>query len=183
MAKKEIKKTRKAAQKVASTLTSRAEQALKDYEGAMNLLHHRKYSEAAGKFQEVIDAHPTEKEIADRCRLYLRICSRHTDQKVHPLKRPEDYFYQGVVESNRQQYDQAIDHLGRALKLSPGDDKVVYVMAAILALKGERDQALSSLREAIQLNTLNRAHAQQDPDFDALREDDEFRDLVYPSEH
>jgi len=179
MAKKEIKKSKKAGQKAAA-LSMHAEQALQEYEQALSLLRKQQLAEAAEGFKAILKNHPQEKEIADRCRVYLRICGRDAGEKVMPLKRVEDYYYQGVLECNRQRYDEALKHLDRALKMNPKDDRVLYVLAATQALKGEREQALSSLKEAIDLNATNRIHAQNDPDFETLREDDAFLDLVLP---
>ena len=182
MAKKEMKKLKKAGhQKMASSLAAHAEQAMADYESALGFLHKRQYAEAGDRFEAILAAYPQEREIADRCRIYRDVCRRNATEKVHPLKRPEDYFYQGILESNRQHYDEALKHFDRALKMSPKDDRVVYIMASTLALKGEKDQALSNLREAIDLNSPNRIHAQQDPDFDLLREEGDFLDLVAPA--
>lgn len=181
MAKKEMKKLKKVGQKTASTLAAHAEKATADYERALGLLHKRQYAEAGEQFEAILAAYPQEREIADRCRIYRDVCRRNATEKVHPLKRPEDYFYQGILESNRQHYDEALKHFDRALKLGPRDDRVVYIMASTLALKGEKDQALSSLKEAIELNSANRIHALQDPDFDLLREEGDFLDLVAPA--
>jgi len=64
--------------------------------------------------------------------------------------------------------------------MDPKDDRVLYTMASTQALKGDREQALSALKEAIGMNAANRIHAQQDPDFDPLRDDDAFIDMVTP---
>jgi len=180
MAKKEIKKSKKAGQKTASSLTVHAEQALHTYEHSLNLLRKKQFAEAAEAFRGLLKSFPQEKEIADRCRAYLRVCERGSDDKAMPLKRVEDYYYQGIVESNRQQYDEALKHLDRALEMSPRDDRVLYIVASTQALKGDREQALSALKEAIELNAVNRIYAQQDPDFEPLRDDDAFLDLVLP---
>ncbi len=180
MAKKEIKKSKKAGQRAPATLSAHAEQAIQEYEQALLLLRKEQFAEATEGFKAVLKNHPQEKEVADRCRAYLRVCERGAGEKVMPLKREEDYYYQGVLECNRQRYDEALKHLDRALKLSPKDDRVLYVLASTQALKGDRDQALSALKEAIDLNAANRIHARQDPDFDPLRDDDAFLDLVQP---
>ena len=180
MAKKEIKKSKKAGQKTAASLSVHAEQALRDYERALDHLRRKQYPEAAEGFKSILKNHPQEREIADRCRAYLRVCERDMGEKVLPLKRVDDYYYQGVLESNRQRYDEALKHLDRALKMDPKDDRVLYTMASTQALKGDREQALSALKEAIGMNAANRIHAQQDPDFDPLRDDDAFIDMVTP---
>ncbi|PYQ14363.1 MAG: hypothetical protein DMH00_01915 [Acidobacteria bacterium] len=178
MAKKEIRKSKRIASRPVSSLAAHAEQAVKDYEQALGLLHRRDYAGAAEAFEKVIKTYPEEKEMADRCRAYLRACEREQSDKVLPLKRAEDYYYQAIVESNRQRYDEALGHLDKALKMSPGDDRILYIMASTQALKGDREQALTMLQEAIQINPDNRIHAQQDPDFEPLRDDDAFIDLV-----
>ena len=178
MAKKEIKKGKKAASRPVSSLAAHAEQAIKDYDQALGLLRHKDYQAAADAFEKVVKTYPDEKEMADRCRIYLSVCERERSEKVLPLKKAEDYYYQGIVESNRQQYDEALKHLDKALKMSPKDDRFLYATAATQALKGEREQALSLLKEAIETNPENRIHAQSDPDFELLADDDAFIDLV-----
>ena len=181
MAKKEIKKSKKGAAKPASTLAAHAEAALRDYEQALALLHRRDYTGAIPRFQEVLKTYPEEKEMADRCRLYLKVCQRELSEKVVPLKRAEDYYYQGIMESNRQRYDDALRHLDQARKLDPQDPRVLYAMASTHALSGNRDAALDTLKEAIDANPQNRIAAQQDPDFDGLRDDDVFVEMVSPA--
>jgi tetratricopeptide (TPR) repeat protein len=178
MAKKEIKKSKKAGQKSASSLSVHAEQAVQAYLHALEQLRRKQYAEAIDGFKSILKAHPQEKEIGDRCRTYIRVCERDMDDKIVPLKRADDYYYRAVVESNRQRYDEALKLLDQALKLSPKDDRFMYVMASTRALKGDRESALSALKEAIDLNGVNRIQAQQDPDFDPLRDDDAFIDMV-----
>lgn len=179
MAKKEIKKSKKAGQKSASSLSVHAEQAVHSYMQALESLRKKHYAEAAEGFKSILKSHPQEKEIGDRCRAYIRVCERDMmEEKVMPLKRVDDYYYQGVLESNRQQYDEALKHLDRAQKMSPKDDRVIYAIASTQSLKGDREQALAALKEAIELNVINRIQAQQDPDFDPLRDDDAFIDMV-----
>jgi tetratricopeptide (TPR) repeat protein len=179
MAKKEIKKSsKKVASRPMSTLAAHAEQAVKEYEHALGLLHHKDYAAAADAFHQVIKNFPDEKEMADRCRAFIRACERESSDKSVSLKHSEDFYYQGILESNRQRYDEAIRHLDKALKMDPSNDRVLYVMASTQALKGEREAALRMLKEAITANPENRIHAQQDPDFEPLRDDDAFIDLV-----
>ena len=178
MAKKEIKKSRKSASRPVSTLAAHAEQAVKDYDQALGLLRRKEYAAAAEAFQQVIKTYPDEKEITDRCRVYLLVCERERSEPEVSLKKAEDYYYQGIVESNRQRYDEALKHLDKALKMSPSDDRFLYATAATRSLMGEREGALNLLKEAIQANPENRIHAQNDPDFEPLSDDDAFIDLV-----
>jgi hypothetical protein len=56
------------------------------------------------------------------------------------------------------------------------------VLASTLALKGDRGEAVKHLREAIDLNATNRVYARNDPDFEPIRDDENFQNLIYPEE-
>src|SRR2546426_631406 len=70
----------------------------------------------------------------------------------------------------------------KALQANPKDEKVHYVLASTLAAKGDRREALEHLREAIELNATNRIYARNDPDFEPLRDDENFQNLIHPEE-
>ena len=72
--------------------------------------------------------------------------------------------------------------LEHALQNNPKDEKVHYVLASTLALKGERREALEHLQQAIELNATNRVYARNDPDFEPLRDDENFQNLIHPEE-
>jgi len=55
-------------------------------------------------------------------------------------------------------------------------------MAAANALKGNRDQALTYLKQSIHHRAENRFQALQDNDFAVLAEEQAFKDLVAPPE-
>ena len=60
------------------------------------------------------------------------------------------------------------------------NEHVLYCMAATAARAGDNATALKSLRQAVGAGPANRAQARQDPDFDTLREDEEFLSILYP---
>ncbi|HEU4401300.1 MAG TPA: tetratricopeptide repeat protein, partial [Candidatus Polarisedimenticolia bacterium] len=124
----------------------------------------------------------TERELLDRAQVYVRICGSLMDRKVAQPRRPEDAFYFGVIKANEGDYEEALKHLEKALQVSPKDEKIHYVLASTLALRGERQEALKHLKDAIDLNATNRIYAGNDPDFEPLREDEEFQNLVHPEE-
>lgn len=159
------------------------DKALKEYERGMQALQKQNYPEARGHFEAVLEGHAQEKEILDRARIYIRICNGLTEKRDYSPRRPEDYFYMGVMKSNDADYDEAVKWFGKALENTPKDERVHYVMASTLALKGERREALEHLKQAIELNATNRIYARNDPDFEALHEEDDFENLVHPEEN
>ena len=158
------------------------EKALKDFERGVGLLQKQSYAEALERFEAIVGSFPQERELTDRAGVYLRICRNLLERKETQPRRPEDFFYYGVIRANEADYDEAVRLLEKALQAAPKDEKVHYVLASTLALKGERREALEHLREAIELNTTNRIYARNDPDFEPLRDDENFQNLIHPEE-
>jgi tetratricopeptide (TPR) repeat protein len=83
-----------------------------------------------------------------------------------------------VAELNSRNLGMAVEHLGKACKLSPKSEDIRYALAAAYALEGNLDAALEHLRAAIELRPENRFQARQDKDFRSLMADPRFRSLV-----
>jgi len=158
------------------------EKALKEFERGVGLLQKQSYSEALERFQAIVTGFPQEKELTDRAQAYTRICRNLLDRREPQPRKPEDFFYYGVIKANEADYDEAVKLLDRALQNNPKDEKVHYVLASTLALKGERREALAHLQQAIELNATNRIYARNDPDFEPLRDDENFQNPIHPEE-
>ena len=158
------------------------DKALKEFERGVNHLHKQNYAEGLERFEAILKEFPQERELVDRARVYARICTQMTGPKTHQPRKPEEYFYFGVMRANEADYDEAMKYLDRALQASPRDEKVHYVMASTLAMKGDRDAAIKHLREAIQIDKSNRIFARNDPDFEPIRDDEAFQNLIHPEE-
>jgi len=158
------------------------EKALKEFERGVGLLKKQSYSEALERFQAIVTGFPQEKELTDRAQAYTRICRNLLDRREPQPSKPEDFFYYGVIKANEADYDEAVQLLEHALQNNPKDEKVHYVLASTLALKGERREALEHLQQAIELNATNRVYARNDPDFEPLRDDENFQNLIHPEE-
>ena len=180
---------KKAAKKVVKTAGAPSpnpwmiqEKALKELERGMQHLHRQNYTEALAHFQSLAEDVSHERELVDRAQVYSRICRSMLERKPAAPKKPEDLFYLGVVKANQAEYAEAADLLDRALQANPRDEKIHYVLASTLALKGDRPEALRHLKEAIDLNATNRVYAINDPDFEPIREDEGFQSLIHPEE-
>jgi tetratricopeptide (TPR) repeat protein len=158
------------------------DKALKELERGMNHLHKQQYAEALKNFKTIIDGYSEDKELIDRAQVYQRICeTRMKGEPVTP-KDSANLFYLGVMRANEADFDGAVGYLQKALAVSPEDEKIHYVLASTLALKGERQTAVNHLKQAIDRNALNRIHARNDPDFEPIRDDDALQNLLYPEE-
>ena len=148
------------------------------YESGVRALQRHDFDAAATAFRSVLDRYPEERELHERARLYLRVCERETARRPAGPQTPQERVYAATVALNAGDHAVAMEHLRRALQESPDSDHAHYIMSVALASKGDSSQALQHLRQAITLNPENRAMARQDPDLEAVRNADGFRELL-----
>ena len=154
-------------------------QQLKNYEEALKYFQQQKFLRAKQLLESVLEG--PSKELGDRARTHLRVCEQRISRPPVPiLKSAEDHYTQGIALMNLGRWDEAREHLDRALKAAPKADHIVYAMAALDCLTGEADSAMENLKTAIQLRPENRYHARNDEDFSFLQEDPRFTELLYP---
>jgi len=77
-----------------------------------------------------------------------------------------------------QDYDKAYDVLMQAHEEFPDDATVLYNLACAESLLGRTDDAIGHLQQSIEDGERFRELAQTDTDFDAIREDPRFKELV-----
>jgi tetratricopeptide (TPR) repeat protein len=153
--------------------------AVQAYEAAIKLMHAEEFGKAKRCFEDLIAGHSEEPEIQERAKVLLHVCEKKIQDKGGKvLRSADDYYNVGVAELNRRQLDIAIDYLQQALKAMPKGDHIFYALATANALKGNRDQALQCLTQAIRYRGENRFLAARDSDFESLQEDPEFRQLI-----
>lgn len=158
-------------------LSRHTENARKEYDRGVAALHRRKIEEAERHFLELTQKYPEEKELVDRARVYLAVCERQKNAANASLSEPEDFYYAAVLEKNRGNVDEAIEHLKRAARKN-GAGKVDFLLACCYAQRGEPVSALEYLRRAIGEDQRNRILARHDRDFDPVRDSPEFQELL-----
>ena len=119
-------------------------------------------------------------ELAERARVYLRICDQRLSHASVQLKTAEDYYNYAVGLANQGDAEESEQYLQKALKLAPKADYIYYALATTCALRDNVEGALEHLTKAIELNERNRYQAQNDADFANLLEDPRFTELLYP---
>ena len=118
---------------------------------------------------------PEERELHERVRLYLNVCERHMAPRAASPSTPEERVFAATLAVNAGNYDEALAHLRTASSESPEHDHALYMLASVLALRDDLDEAVPLLLRAIELNPDNRTLARHDPDLEALREFDNVR--------
>jgi len=66
-----------------------------------------------------------------------------------------------------------------AIKLDPTMEWAYYSVACLYALSGNKEQALDYLKQSLEKGFSDKKHIDSDPDMDSLREEKEFRTLMF----
>src|SRR4029453_15286976 len=152
-------------------------------EAGIKLMYSEDYGKAVKALNKVIAEYPEEPEIQASAKARIQDCEKKLQERARAVFRTaDDHYNVAVAMMNSGDLDTAMTHLQSALKLSPKADHILYAMAAANALKGNRDQALTYLKQSIHHRAENRFQALQDNDFAVLAEEQAFKDLVAPPE-
>jgi tetratricopeptide (TPR) repeat protein len=158
-------------------LSRHTEYARKDFDRGMVALQKKKVDEAERHFLDLIQKYPDEKELVDRARVYLAVCERQK-RGPHPiLTEPEDFYYAALLEKNRGNVAEAIEHLKHAPRKN-GGGKVDFLLACCYAQTGDSEIALQHLKRAIEEDQRHRVLARHDRDFDPMRDTPAFQELM-----
>jgi len=84
----------------------------------------------------------------------------------------------GLTLSKLDQYEDAIDYCDRVLRIDPNNGVGWYNKACFEAQTGNSDNALESLRNAIEIDEIFVEKAKNDEDLAVLRNDDRFLSLI-----
>ncbi|HAG82344.1 MAG TPA: hypothetical protein DCL61_14535 [Cyanobacteria bacterium UBA12227] len=90
----------------------------------------------------------------------------------------EAWYHQGNSLYQLRRYEEAITSYNRAVYIHPNGSSAWYNLACCYALQGNINQAIKSLEQAIKLEPDLRSRAKTDPDFDRIRENPLFKNLI-----
>ena len=152
--------------------------ALAQLEKGIESIYRKDFKKALAELQSLVDKYPKEAEITASARSYLDICKREEERRKNTPATLDQSYALGVLEHNRNNYDEAIVYFQQSLEKYPRSDYIYYSIAAALALKGDTSAAIENLRKAVDLNRDSWVHAKSDPDFVTLADCAEFLELV-----
>ena len=164
-----------------STHNERYEKALLDLSSALELLHSQEYAQAREVFLGIAAANSDEPTLIDRARTYALICEQQLAPPQDSPETADDFYYRAVLLANDGDYDDALPLFERALVDQPDSPKVLFARASTWALKGNADAAVADLRRAISGDPKVRFQAANDPDFEPIREEPAFIDIIEPT--
>ncbi len=155
---------------MATTAQTNENDTLGTFSKALELLHASDWSQAASLLEKVI-ADTDSIHLRDRARQMHTICEHQLADDLDI----EDPYLSAVFEKNRGNLDRALALIEEA---GTQDERFAFLAASVQSLRGETEEALEHLDNAIRLEPKNRVHAYHDPDFESLREDESFQSLV-----
>jgi tetratricopeptide (TPR) repeat protein len=89
-----------------------------------------------------------------------------------------EYAFRGWGLAKLGRYDEGRRAVEEGLEQYPDKPRLLYDLACIEALAGEKERALATLREATARDPELAAQARKDSDFDSIRDDAEFESAI-----
>jgi tetratricopeptide (TPR) repeat protein len=159
-------------------LDARYSLAVRKFDDAARAFRRQDYARARELFGKLASGEVH--EVAERARVHLQFCNQRLRGSTPRPKSAEEYYTLGVGALNTRHMREAIEHLGKADKLTPNQEHIQYALATAHALEGNVEAALEHLKSAITLRPANRIQARHDEDLAGLATDPRFRRLVTP---
>ena len=158
------------------------EAAVVEFASAAQDVAQGRFAEALPRFA-ALAARISEEEpiLADRSRTFASICARRTAAPAAATEDPDQLFHRAVFASNLGKYDEAMSLLEKALAARPNDASIFYARASVRGLQGNVDGAAGELRRAVALDPHLRYQAASDPDFERVRDEAAFIDVIEPT--
>ncbi len=158
------------------------EAAVEQFAAASALFLKGQFAEAQPLFEAVSEAAaPDEPILSDRARTYASICSGKIGSAAPGGDDADALYHRGVVAANAGRLDEAWSLLDKALGHRPNDASVLYARASVRGLQGSGEGAASELKKAVALDPKFRFQAASDSDFDKVRDEAAFIDIIEPS--
>ena len=152
------------------------------------LIHLRRYKESRESLKKAMDLSPQNYYIQNTHALNLSFL-QDFEQAIIAIDQiinlePNEVIYKanrGIILARAGRYDEALVDCEAAIKQNSKRESGYYAKACYYALKNDIDQVLENLRKAIDIDpNHSRREARWNPDFDAIRNDERFRTLIYP---
>ena len=120
---------------------------------------------------------PGEKRIAHAADPGTVVVAVGAESKRFEPSRWEYGFRAGGLARLRR-FDEARRAIDEGLERYPGDPRLLYDLACVEALAGDKARALERLQEAIAREPRFGEYARNDPDFDSVRDDADFESAI-----
>ncbi|AUS99978.1 hypothetical protein CLI64_06040 [Nostoc sp. CENA543] len=145
-----------------------------------------RYEEALTSCNQALKITPNEAGFLSVKGIVLSLLGRYDEALANVNEavklQPDDPLWwanQGIVLARAGRYQEALVSCEKALELKPNDESGHYGKACCYALQGNIELAIENLQQAIHLNASRcRQEAKGNPDFDGIRNDEQFKALI-----
>lgn len=155
--------------------------ALSTFGAAVQLVQKGNFEKAKNMFEEVLGSLKDEPVLGERSRMYLAVCEKRLAPAPELGSTTDDLYYRAVLESNIGNTSEAIKLLDQALQQAPNSADLLYARASAWALSDHANSAVNDLRQAIGIDPTLRFQAVNDSDFECIREEPGFIDIIEPT--
>jgi tetratricopeptide (TPR) repeat protein len=155
--------------------------AVEQFGQAVDQLNQNDHSGAKKIFNELIDWLVDEPVMTARAKTYIKICDQQLSPELAAPSTIEEKYRQGVFKSNAGECDEALRIFDEIIQASPSTATYIYARASAHALKGNAEAAINDLRRAISFDAQIRFQAVNDSDFEGIREEPAFIDIIEPT--
>lgn len=174
-------KTKEAAETAKTIAAAAFEASLIKYGTGVKAMQQGDFARAKQLLDEVHNESKNEPELADRAAVYGLICARKLDTSTNEPSGTEELYRRSVFLLNAGALDEALQLLNRALADDPISVDLLYVRACAWAKQGSAEKAVGDLRQAMAVDPKIRYQAVNDPDFERIREEPAFIDIIEPT--
>ena len=158
------------------------EAAVEQFATAFALFLKGQFAEARPLFESVAEAAtPDEPILSYRARTYASICGGKIGSPAPGGDDADTLYHRGVVAANAGRLDEAWSLLDKALGHRPNDASILYARASVRGLQGSAEGAAAELKKSVALEPKFRFQAASDSDFDKVRDEAAFIDIIEPS--
>ncbi|NEQ65096.1 MAG: tetratricopeptide repeat protein [Symploca sp. SIO2D2] len=146
----------------------------------------QQYEEALSACEQALKIDPQEPESLS-CQALILSFLNDFEQAIAVIDqaitlKPQQVVYKanrGIILARAGRYTEAIANCEQAIKQDPKHESGYYGKACCYALQGEIEPAINNLQKAIEIKPrLSRREAKSNPDFDSIRDEPRFRELM-----
>jgi predicted Zn-dependent protease len=149
------------------------------FERAMAALQRHEYRKALTEFEALQRHFPLESALLDRARGYAALCQRELSRSSAVAPRTiEERLTAATAALNNGEDQRAEQLIGHVLRDAPRHELAHYLLAVVHARRGAVPAALDALRHAIAASPEVRAQARHDADFESLRGNHAFEQMM-----
>lgn len=155
--------------------------AVEQFGQAVEQLNQNNHTDAKTMFEKLIGWLEDEPVMTARAKTFIRICEQQLSPEVAAPSTIEDRYRLAVFKANAGEWDEALRMYDEIIQASPSSAAYIYARASAHALKGNAEAAINDLRMAISFDAQIRFQAVNDSDFEGIREEPAFIDIIEPT--